>query len=98
MASGPGWRNVIGVTSVPSRMRCVSRARPASVIHASVGPGQAVDVAHLQVVVGPEEGVEAELLGGLGDGEELVVAGALLGLGEDPELHAPDATGATAAR
>ena len=39
IASGPGWRNVADVTSVPSRMVEVSRARAASVIHASVGPG-----------------------------------------------------------
>ena len=39
MASGPGSRKVAGVTSVPSRIRLVSRASPASVIHASVGPG-----------------------------------------------------------
>ena len=42
MASGPGRRNVAAVTSVPSRMRLVSRARPARVIHASVGPGRPV--------------------------------------------------------
>ena len=34
-----GSRNVAGLTSVPSRTRDVSRARPASVSHASVGPG-----------------------------------------------------------
>ncbi len=39
IASGPGWRKVAAVTSVPSRMVEVSRARPASVIQASVGPG-----------------------------------------------------------
>ena len=88
MASGPGSRNVAEVTSVPSRIRLVSRARPARVIQASVGPGQAV-AAHLQVVVGAEEGVEADLLGAPGDGEQVVVGGALLGLGEDPQLHAP---------
>ncbi len=51
------------------------------------GAGEAVAVAHLQIVVGAEEGVEAEVLGGLGDGEEGVVARALLGLGEDAEIH-----------
>ena len=40
MASGPGSRKVAEVTSVPSRMRLVSRARPARVIQASVGPGR----------------------------------------------------------
>ena len=39
IASGPGSRNVAAVTSVPSRIREVSRASPASVTHASVGPG-----------------------------------------------------------
>ncbi len=39
-ASGPARRNVADDTRVPSRMRSVSRARPASVIHASVGPGR----------------------------------------------------------
>ena len=40
MASGPGKRKVAEVTSVPSRMREVSRARPARVTHESVGPGR----------------------------------------------------------
>jgi hypothetical protein len=39
MASGPGRRNVAAVTMVPSLIVEVSRARPASVTHASVGPG-----------------------------------------------------------
>lgn len=39
IASGPGWRNVAEVTSVPSRIDVVSRAIPASVTHESVGPG-----------------------------------------------------------
>ena len=39
MASGPGSRNVAEFISEPSRIRDVSRARPASVIHASLGPG-----------------------------------------------------------
>ena len=39
IASGPGSRNVADVTSVPSRIVEVSRARPASVVQASVGPG-----------------------------------------------------------
>ena len=39
IASMPGLRNVTGETRVPSRMVDVSRARPASVIQASVGPG-----------------------------------------------------------
>ena len=84
MASGPGSRNVAGVTSVPSRIRLVSRASPASVTQASVGPGRPLAVAHVQVVVGPEERVEAELLGGLGHAQQLLVVGALLRLGEDP--------------
>ena len=41
IASGPGSRNVADVTSVPSRSRVVSLARPASVTQASVGPGSA---------------------------------------------------------
>ena len=89
IASGPGSRNVADVTSVPRRIVDVSRARPASVVQASVGPGQAAGLeraAHRQVVVAAEEGAEAELLGALGDGEEVVVGRALLGLGEDPEL------------
>src|SRR3954468_4561860 len=40
MASGPGNRKVAEVNNVPSRIRCVSRARPARVSHASVGPGR----------------------------------------------------------
>ncbi len=40
IASGPGSRNVAAVISVPSRTRKVSRARPASVTQASVGPGR----------------------------------------------------------
>ena len=40
IASGPGSRKVAALISVPSRMRSVSRARPASVSHASVGPGR----------------------------------------------------------
>lgn len=39
IASGPGSRKVAAVINVPSRMRLVSRARPARVVHASVGPG-----------------------------------------------------------
>ena len=61
IASAPGKRNVTGVTSVPSRMRVVSRPSAASVIHASVEPGPGVAVADAQVVVGAEERVEAEL-------------------------------------
>ena len=64
------------VTRVPSRMRLVSRASPARVIHASVGPGSPSPAPMRQVVVGAEEGVEAEVLGGLGDGEQVVVASA----------------------
>ena len=40
IASGPGCRNVAEVISVPSLMVLVSRAIPASVVHASVGPGR----------------------------------------------------------
>ncbi len=39
IASTPGRRNVTGVTSVPSRIRLVSRPSAARVIHASVEPG-----------------------------------------------------------
>ena len=39
IASGPGCRNVALVISVPSRIVLVSRASPASVTHASLGPG-----------------------------------------------------------
>ena len=38
-ASGPGRRKVADVTSVPSRIRDVSRASPARVTYESVGPG-----------------------------------------------------------
>ena len=34
------WATLAGLIRVPSRMREVSRARPASVIQASVGPGR----------------------------------------------------------
>ncbi len=40
IASGPGWRKVTEVSSVPSLMREVSRASPARVSQASVGPGR----------------------------------------------------------
>ena len=40
MANGPGCRKVAEVTRVPSRIRLVSRAMPARVIHASLGPGR----------------------------------------------------------
>ena len=86
IASSPGLRNVTGETSVPSRIVDVSRASPASVIHASVGPGQARPVAHHEVVVAAEEGAEAERLGPLGHREQRVVRGALLGFGEDAEV------------
>ena len=85
IASGPGSRNVTGVTRVPSLMRSVSRARPASVVHASVEPGQAVARTEVDVVVRAEERVEPQLLGELGDGEQVVVGRALLRLGEDAE-------------
>jgi hypothetical protein len=39
IASGPGSRKVAEETMVPSRIRVVSRASPASTVHASVGPG-----------------------------------------------------------
>ncbi len=39
IASGPGWRKVALVIIVPSRIVLVSRASPARVTHASVGPG-----------------------------------------------------------
>ena len=39
MASGPGHRNVAAVMRVPRRMVLVSRAIPARVTQASVGPG-----------------------------------------------------------
>ena len=65
----------------------VSRARPASVIHASVGSGQTVTEGEADVVVGPEVGVEAQLLGEECDRELVVVGRPLLGFGEDPEAH-----------
>ena len=39
IASGPGSRNVADETIVPSRIRVVSRASPASTTQASVEPG-----------------------------------------------------------
>ena len=101
MASGPGSRKVAAVIRVPRRMVLVSRAIPARVIQASVGPGRPSARAHGQVVVAAEEGAEAEALGRPGDGQEIVVGGTLLGLGEDAEVHAsglrsaraPDARG-----
>ena len=39
IASGPGSRKVALVISVPSRMVVVSRASPARVTQASLGPG-----------------------------------------------------------
>ena len=71
---------------MPSRIRLVSRARPASVIQASVGPGGR-SVAHRQVVVGAEERVEAGVLGGPGDGAAGRRTRALLGFGEDAQIH-----------
>ncbi len=73
-----------GVTSVPSRMRVVSR-RDGGEGHPGVGrtrPGLAL--ADALVVVGTEERVEAEPLGALRDGRQLVVGRTLLRLGEDP--------------
>ena len=88
MASGPGSRNVAGVTSVPSRMR-LRLAGQGGERHPGVGrAGQPVALAHRQVVVGAEERVEAELLGGPGDRQQVVVGRALLGLGEDAQVHA----------
>ncbi|MCW2791489.1 MAG: hypothetical protein JWO76_587 [Nocardioides sp.] len=40
IASGPGCRKVALVIIVPSRIVLVSRASPASVIQASLGPGR----------------------------------------------------------
>ena len=40
IASGPGKRKVALVIIVPSRMVLVSRASPARVVQASVGPGR----------------------------------------------------------
>ena len=91
IASTPGWRNVALVISVPSRIVMVSRASPASVVQASVGPGRP-STADRQVVVGAEERSEAELLGGADDREEVVVRRALLGLGHHPELDCHGAT------
>ncbi len=89
IARGPGKRNVTGVTSVPSRMRVVSR-RERRERHPGVGrtrPG--IALADALVVVGTEERVEAEALGAPGDREQLVVGRALLRLGEDAQSHAP---------
>ncbi len=90
-ASGPGRRNVADVTSVPSRIRDVSRASPARVTYESVGPGLARRP-HREEVVGPEERVETALLGRPRHPEQVVVGRPLLGLGEDPEVHAAEAT------
>ena len=88
IASGPGSRKVALVIIVPSRIVLVSRASPASVTQASLGPGSpSVPIA--EVVVGAEERPEAEPLGLQGDREQVVVRRALLGFGEDPQLHAP---------
>ncbi len=53
--------------------------------------GQAVAVAHHEVVVRPEERVEAVLLGLACHREQVVVRGTLLGFGEDPEKHGDNA-------
>ncbi len=93
MASGPGSRNVAAVTSVPSRI-VVRLAGDAGQRDPGVGrTGQAVGVAHLEVVVAAEERSEAEAFGALCDGQQIVVRGALLRFGEDAdvaEFHASD--------
>ncbi len=52
------------------------------------GAGQAVRVAHAQVVVRAEEGAVVQVLGGPGHSQQRVVGGPLLGLGEDAQVHA----------
>ncbi len=91
IASGPGSRKVADVTSVPSRIRDVSRASPARVTQESVGPGSPARP-HREEVVGAEERVETALLGRPRHPEQVVVGRPLLGLGEDPEVHAAEAT------
>ena len=86
LAKLPGCRNVTGETSAPSRIRSVSRARPARTAQASVvgwpaGPGK------LGVVVGAEERLEAGRLGAPRDGELVLVRQALLGLDHQREAH-----------
>ena len=87
MASGPGSRNVADVTSVPRRMLDVSLASPASVVHASLGPGRPVTSAHLEVVVAAEEGAEPEPFRGRRHAEDVVVRRALLWLDEDAQVR-----------
>ena len=81
----PGNRNVTGLTSVPSRMREVSRPSPASVIQASDEPARPPHDA--EVVVGAKEPSKAKGFGRLGDPEQIVVGRAFLGLAEDMQLH-----------
>ena len=79
------------VTSVPRRIVDVSLARPASVVHASLGPGRPVTSPHLEVVVAAEESAESESFSSRRDAEDVVVGSALLGLDEDAqvrEIHA----------
>ena len=65
----------------------VSRARPASVAHASV-VGLPAATGEARVVVGAEEGLEPGLLGGPRDRQDLVVGQPLLGLGHQGVTHA----------
>ena len=67
------------MTSVPSRIREVSRASAPSVTHESVGPGSPDAVPHHEEVVGAEERVVARRLRGPGDAQLVVVARALWG-------------------
>jgi len=64
-------------SSVPSRIRLVSRARAPRVTQALVGPGSPAppmaSTAHGEVVVGAEERLEAEPLTGLCHCQQLIV-------------------------
>ena len=68
-------------------MVVVSRANPARVTHASVGPGESRDRPHVQVVVGAKEGAEAQSLGLQRDAQQVVVRRALLRFSEHSQFH-----------
>jgi len=82
----PGWRKVTGLTSVPSLIVVVSRARPARTAHAVRRRPVAV-AREARVVVAPEERLEAGRFGVQRQGELLLVGHPLLGLGHQREAH-----------
>ena len=88
IASGPGRRKVAEVTSVPSRIRDVSRASPARVTYESVGPGSPGRVPIARKWSERKNASKPALLGRPRDAQQVVVGRPLLGLGEDPEVHA----------